>query len=112
MQQLVIASNTLKQLIIPEYYMGVYHKGGCNANGRTSIFVVGHDYVKKGVFEIKQSFLANAIILILVLTSYRSRTLVRICFHLQLHPKPQDAFDIPDVIYGRINGLTFSEVYL
>ena len=56
MQQLVIASNTLKQLIIPEYYMGVYHKGDCNANVRTSIFDASHDYVKKGVSEIKQRF--------------------------------------------------------
>ena len=48
------------------------------ANGRTSIFDVSYDFVKKGVFERKQCFfLANAITLILILTSYRSRALVR-----------------------------------
>ena len=34
--------------------MEVYHKGGSNANGRTSIFNVNHDYVKKVVPERKQ----------------------------------------------------------
>ena len=42
MQLLVIAISTLKQLIIPEYHMGVYHKGGRNANDRTSKFDVSH----------------------------------------------------------------------
>ena len=46
----------LKQLIIPEYHMGVYHKVGYNANGRTSIFDVSHDYVKNVVPERKQCF--------------------------------------------------------
>ena len=47
----VIANNTLKQLIIPEYHMIVHHKGPGDSNvyGGTSIFVVGHDYVKKVV---------------------------------------------------------------
>ena len=53
MQLFVIANSTLKQLIIPEYHMGVYLKGGSNANGRTSIFVVSHDYVKAVVSERK-----------------------------------------------------------
>ena len=34
----MIANGTLKQLIISEYHMGVYHKGGSNSNGKTSIF--------------------------------------------------------------------------
>ena len=78
----MIAISTLKQLIILEHHIGVYHKGGRNANGRPSIFGVSNDFVKKVVFERKQCFfLANAIILILILTSYRSRTLVRLSFH-------------------------------
>ena len=55
-QRLVIAISTLKQLIILEHHIGVYHKGGRNANGRTSIFDVSHDFVKKFVFERKQCF--------------------------------------------------------
>ena len=52
----VIANNTLKQLIIPEYHIGVYYKGNSNANGRTSIFDASHDYVKKVVSKRKQCF--------------------------------------------------------
>ena len=55
-QLLVIANSILKQIIIPEYHMGVYHKGGINANGRTSIFDVSHSQVKKVVSERKQCF--------------------------------------------------------
>ena len=42
-QLLVITNSILKQLIIPEYHMGVYHKWGSNANGRPAIFDVSHD---------------------------------------------------------------------
>ena len=63
-QLLVLANRILKQLSIPEYYMGVYHKGGSNANGRTSILDASHDYVKKVVPERS---------LILILTSYRTQ---------------------------------------
>ena len=52
----MIANIILKQLIIPEYHMGVYHKGSSNANGRTSIFDVSHDYVKKDVPKRKPFF--------------------------------------------------------
>ena len=45
----MVANSILKQLIISGYYMGVYHKGGSNANDKTSIFDVRHDYVKKQV---------------------------------------------------------------
>ena len=91
----MIAKSILKQLIIPEYPMGVYHKGGSNANGRNSIFDISHDYVKKVVPERKRFvFLANVI---LISTSCRSRTLVRISFHQQLNSNPHYALDIPDV---------------
>ena len=43
----MIANDLLKQLIIPEYNTGVYHKGGINTNGRTSIYDISHDDVKK-----------------------------------------------------------------
>ena len=56
----MIANSILKQVIIPEYRMWVYSKGGSNANGRTSIFDVRHDYVKKVVPERKRCFLAKA----------------------------------------------------
>ena len=36
--------------------MGVYHKGGGNVNGRTSIFDVSHDQVKTVVSERKHWF--------------------------------------------------------
>ena len=55
----MIASSILKHIVILEYHTGVYHKGGSNANGRTSIFDVSHyfdvsyDYVKKVVPERK-----------------------------------------------------------
>ena len=83
-------------------------KGGSNAHSRTSIFDVSHDYVKKVVPERK---LADVIFLKLILTSYRSRTLVRINFHQHLHPKPHYALDIPNVVIGSIYGLTLSKVY-
>ena len=56
MQLPVIADNTLKQLIIPENDRGVHRKGNSNANGRTSIIGVSHDYVKKVVSERKPCF--------------------------------------------------------
>ena len=65
-QLLVIANIILKQLIIPEYHMGVYHKEGSNTNGRTSIFDVSNDYVKR--LCQKGIFLANVIFLILIWT--------------------------------------------
>ena len=46
----------LKQLIIPEYYIGAYHKGGSYAIGRTWIFDVSHNYVTKVVPGRKQCF--------------------------------------------------------
>ena len=52
----MIANRILKQLIIPEYHTGVYHKGSSNANGRTLIADVSHDYVKKVVPERKRCF--------------------------------------------------------
>ena len=52
---------TLKQLIIPEYHMGVYHKRGSKANGKTSIFNVSHDYAKKLCLKENNDFLANVI---------------------------------------------------
>ena len=52
----MIANSILKQTIIQEYHTGVYQKGGSNANGRTLIFDVSHDYVKKVVPERKQCF--------------------------------------------------------
>ena len=55
----MIANSILKQLIIPEYHTGVYHKGSSNANGRTSIFDVSNDYVKKVVPERKQCFFSS-----------------------------------------------------
>ena len=42
---IVIANSILKLLIIPEYHVGVYHKGSSNANDRTLIFDVSYDYV-------------------------------------------------------------------
>ena len=51
-----------KQYNIPEYHTGVYHKGGRNANGRSSIFEVSyyfdvsHDYVMKVMLNRKQCF--------------------------------------------------------
>ena len=69
-QLLIIANSILKQLIIPEYHMGVYHKGGSNANDRSSIFDVSHDNFKKVVPEGKQCFfLGNVIFLVLILAS-------------------------------------------
>ena len=57
LKQLLVCENSiLKQLIIPEHHMEVYHKGGSNANDRTSIFDVSHDYVKKVVRERIQCF--------------------------------------------------------
>ena len=94
----MIANSILKQLIIPEYHMEVYYKGGSNANGRTSAFDVSHYQVKTVVPERKQCFSSKShIFYILILSSYSSRTLVRISFHQQLHPKPHYEFDIPDV---------------
>ena len=46
-QLLVITNNILKQLIIPDYYIGVYQKGGSIANGKTSIFVGMTIFFKK-----------------------------------------------------------------
>ena len=78
--------------------MGVYHKGGSNANDKTSIFDVHHDYAKKRLCPNEYIFfLASFIILILRLTNYCLRTLVRISFQQQLHSKPNYALDIPDV---------------
>ena len=56
MQLLVIANCTFKQLIIPEYHMGVYHKGGRHSNDRTSIFEVSQGFVKKVSSEKKNAF--------------------------------------------------------
>ena len=107
-QLLVIENSILKQLIIHECHMGVYYKDGSNEHSRTSIFDVSHDYVKKVVPERK---LADVIFLKLILTSYRSRAVVRINFHQQLHPQPHYALNIPDVVIGSIYGLTLSKVY-
>ena len=52
----MIANSILKQLIIPEYHTRVYHKGRSNANGRSLIFDVSHDYVNKVVIERKKCF--------------------------------------------------------
>ena len=49
----MIANNDLKELIIPECHIGVYHNGGINANGRNSMFDGKQDYVKKVVTKIK-----------------------------------------------------------
>ena len=62
--------------------MGVNHKLGNNTNGINSIFNVSHEYVKKVVPERKQSFSSRFHILVLALTNYCSRTLVRISFHI------------------------------
>ena len=72
----MVANSILKQLIISEYHTEVCHKGGSYANGRTSIFHISHDNVKKVVPERKQFFLANVMCLILILTSYISRSLI------------------------------------
>ena len=48
----IIANNDLKQLIIPECHIGVYHNGAINANGRNSMFDGRQDYVKKVVTKI------------------------------------------------------------
>ena len=56
---LVIAYSILNQLVFQEYNMGVYNKRGSNANGRTLIFDVSNDYVKKVVPERNYLFLAN-----------------------------------------------------
>ena len=77
--------------------MGVYHKGGSNADDRTSIFDVSHDYEKTLCPKENNVFLANAIFLILKFTRNRSRTLVWINCHQQLLPKPHYALYIPDV---------------
>ena len=56
-QLLVITNNILKQLIIPDYYIGVYQKGGSIANGKTSIFVgMTIFFLKKVVPERKNIF--------------------------------------------------------
>ena len=60
----MIANSILNQFIIPEYHMGVYHKGCDNANDINSIFDVSHDYVKKVVPERKHCFSTNVIFLI------------------------------------------------
>ena len=52
----MIVNSILNQFIIPEYYMGVNHKGDSNANDINSIFDVSHDYVKKVVPERKHCF--------------------------------------------------------
>ena len=52
----MIGNSILKQLIIPEYRTGVYHKWVSNANGRASIFDVSYDYLKKVVPKRKQCF--------------------------------------------------------
>ena len=51
----------LKQQMLPDYLMGVCHKGGSN----TLIFDVSHDYENKGLSEKKTMFfLANVMFLI------------------------------------------------
>ena len=102
----MIANNDVKQLIIPECYIGVYHNGGINANGRISMFTGSQDYVKIVGTKIKKN-LAYVIFPVLILTRYRSRTLVRISLHQQLHPKSHYTFDIPDVLQGSIIEFTF-----
>ena len=82
MQLFMIANSSLEQFIIPEYHMKVNHKVGSNTNGIHSIFNVSHEYVKNVVPERKQSLSSKCHILILALTHYISRTLVRISFHL------------------------------
>ena len=52
----MIANIILKQLFIPEYHIGVNHKWGSNANGKTSIFALSNEYLKKVVPERKQCF--------------------------------------------------------
>ena len=96
----MIANNNLKKLIIPECYIGVYHNGGINANGRNSMFDGRQDYVKKVVTKIKMLFffLTYVIFPVLILTRYRSRTLVRISLYQELHPKSHYTIDIPDVL--------------
>ena len=93
----MIATNDLKQLIIPECHIGVYHNGGINAKGRNPMFDGRQDNVKKVVTKIKMFFLAYVIFPVLILTRYRSRTLVRISLYQQLHPKSQYTFGISDV---------------
>ena len=51
----MIANNDLKQLIIPECHIGVYHNRGINANGRNEIFDDRQDCVKKVVTKIKKN---------------------------------------------------------
>ena len=95
----MIANNDLKQLIIPECHFRVYHNGGINANGRNSRVDDRQDYVKKVVTKtIIKQFLVYVIFPVLILTRYRSRTLVRISLYQQLHPKSHYTFDIPDVL--------------
>ena len=62
-----------------------------------SMFDGRQDYVKNVVTKIKR-FLTYVIFPVLIFTSYRSRTLVRISLYQQLHPKSHYAFDIPDVL--------------
>ena len=51
----MIANNDLKQLIIPECHIAVYHNGGINANGRNLMFDGRQDYVKKVVTKINSN---------------------------------------------------------
>ena len=94
----MIANNNLKQLIIPECHIGVYHNEDINVNGRNSMFDGRQNYVKKVVTKIRMFFLAYVIFTVLILTSYHSRTLVRISLYQQIHPKSHYAFDIPDIL--------------
>ena len=50
-------------------------------------------------------------LLIVILTNYCARALVRIRFHQQQHPKPHYTLALPDVTSGSIRGLTISNVY-
>ena len=66
MSSVSLANSIFKQLSIPEYHTGVYHKGGSNANGRPLIFDDSHDYVQKVVPERKQCFPSKCHIIVVV----------------------------------------------
>ena len=87
---LMIANNTLKQVIIQEYNTVLYHKGMTDPRYLISVITLNETCSqKKTMFFLENNLiLVNVIFLILELARYRSRTLVWITFHKQLHPKP------------------------